>query len=101
MLTLPLLQEILLSDIIHLEIAKDPQAVDSSKNPHVFEIKLAPITYYVGEDLSCGGKEVSLVSSVESGIGLEQAQHWENAIRQALMPVTPQASFESAQKGKV
>ncbi len=31
---------------------------------------------------------------VESGIGLEQAQCWENAIRQALMPVTPQTSCE-------
>ena len=30
--------------------------------------------------------------SAESGVGLEQALSWENAIRQALMPVTARHS---------
>ena len=32
------------------------------------------------------------MASAESGRGLEQAKHWEHALRQALMPVTPQSS---------
>ena len=35
------------------------------------------------------GNQESVVTSAESGVGLEQAICWENAIRQALMPVTP------------
>ena len=42
------------------------------------------------------GKQESLVTSAESGVGLEQALCWENAIRQALMPVTPKAPTEPA-----
>lgn len=49
------------------------------------------MTYYVGEDPTYG-QESNMVVSPESGVGLEQARHWEHAIRQALMPVTPQPS---------
>ena len=40
------------------------------------------------------------VCVVESGIGLEQGKCWESAIRQALMPVTPQASSEPDDNSK-
>lgn len=42
---------------------------------------------YVGEE--SGG-----MSSTESGIGLDAANNWDHAIRQALMPVTPKASVQ-------
>ena len=35
-----------------------------------------------------------MVNSAESGLGLEQALCWEAAIRQALMPLTPQSSSD-------
>ena len=50
---------------------------------------------FAGEDPTCGGRaDEDGVRSAESGIGLEQALCWENAIRQALMPVTPKPSAE-------
>ena len=36
------------------------------------------------------------MTSAESGSGLEQAICWENAIRQALMPVTPKPSVDAS-----
>lgn len=88
-----------LSDIRHLDTPKNLPVTESSRNPHVFEIHTDKMIFYAGEDLSC--KEGSVVSSVESGIGLEPAKNFEAAIRQALMPVTPQASCESGQKGRI
>ena len=83
-----------------MELAKNVQPVEGNRNPHVFELKTTPIIFYTGEDPSWGGKEATIVNSVESGIGLEQALCWESAIRQALMPVTPQASSEPSAKGQ-
>ena len=47
----------------------------------------AGLALYVGED--SGG-----VASEESGVGLDIANTWEHAIRQALMPVTPKSSVQ-------
>ena len=82
-----------MSDIQSIKLAENPTAVDATRNPHVFEIK-STFIYYIGEDPTCGGKEEAVVNSAESGIGLEQALCWESALRQALMPVTPQTSHE-------
>jgi len=43
----------------------------------------------VGEDPSAG-----VMTSSESGVGLDIAKSWEHAIRQALMPVTPKSSVQ-------
>ncbi|KAK3796156.1 hypothetical protein RRG08_018156 [Elysia crispata] len=67
----------------------------SSRPPHVFEIVTDALTYFVGEDPTYG-QDSNIVVSPESGMGLEQARHWEHAIRQALMPVTPQSSVDNA-----
>ena len=67
----------------------------SSRPPHVFEIVTDSLTYLVGEDPTYG-QDSNIVVSPESGMGLEQARHWEHAIRQALMPVTPQSSMDNA-----
>ncbi|XP_064603688.1 serine/threonine-protein kinase D3-like isoform X2 [Liolophura sinensis] len=80
-------KEVPLSDIVLVELAKNPPG-DANKPPHVFEIRTMGLTYFVGEDPTFGGKEGNIVASQESGVGLEQAKHWEQAIRQALMPVT-------------
>ena len=66
------------------------------RNPHVFEIRVGETIYYVGEDPTTEGEnsEGGCLTSTECGIGLEQALSWEAAIRQALMPVTPQPSVE-------
>ena len=81
-----------------MDAAKDPQSIDATRFPHVFEIQAnSSVTYYVGEDPTCGGKEEERVTSPESGVGFEQAKHWEVTLRQALMPVTPNASVEPAE----
>ncbi|BFZ07231.1 hypothetical protein BsWGS_10272 [Bradybaena similaris] len=82
-------KEIQLNSILSVETAKPAKGQDYSRPPHVFEIIVNSLIYYVGEDPTFG-QESNLVVSPESGIGLEQARHWESAIRQALMPVTPQ-----------
>lgn len=84
----------MLSDILHMELAK-PQAITlDGRNPHVFEIHVGETIYFVGEDPTCGGKKDNVMTSTESGTGIQQALCWENAIHQALMPVTPQPSAE-------
>lgn len=91
-----ILQEIQLLDVISIEMAKVKPSPDQSKAPHVFEIRLQNVTYFVGEDPTFGGGEGSFVVSTESGSGLEQAKYWEHAIRQALMPVTPTTSVSDS-----
>ncbi|XP_056021624.1 serine/threonine-protein kinase D1-like isoform X4 [Ostrea edulis] len=88
-------KEILLMDIICIEMAKVRQISEVSKAPHVFEIRLQNITYFVGEDPTFGGRDGDFLVSSESGTGLEQARYWEHSIRQALMPVTPTTSVVS------
>lgn len=73
-----------------VEPVKSDKINTSAKlQPHVFEIRLSNMVYFVGEDSTYGKDNGdNVVSSPESGVGLEQAHHWEQAIRQALMPVT-------------
>ncbi|XP_076463792.1 serine/threonine-protein kinase D1-like [Babylonia areolata] len=86
-------KEIALDSITAIEPAKPQKGVDYSRAPHVFEIHTTGgLRYCVGEDLSYGHQDSNIVASAESGSGLEQARHWEQALRQALMPVTPQSS---------
>lgn len=51
------------------------------------------MVYYVGEN---NGSLYHSPVLAASGVGVEVAQGWEKAIRQALMPVTPQPSVASA-----
>lgn len=51
------------------------------------------MVYYVGENNCSPYHNPALAAS---GVGMEVAQGWEKAIRQALMPVTPQPSVASA-----
>lgn len=85
-------KEILLNSIIGIELFKLNPSAEFLRAPHIFEIRQQNIIYYVGEDPFYGAQEGSLVVSSESGKGLEQARHWEHAIRQAMMPVTPTSS---------
>ena len=61
---------------------------------HCFEIRTANVDYFVGEDPLYGQKDPTKVTmpSSENGIGAHLAKTWETAIRQALMPVTPQGN---------
>jgi len=71
------------------------EASASLRNPPIFEMHVgADMIYYVGEDPTWGGSKAEVVTSAESGVGLEQARCWESAIRKALMPVTPQPSAD-------
>lgn len=83
-------KEIQLDKILSVEPVKSDKINTSAKlQPHVFEIRLSNMVYFVGEDSTYGKDNGdNVVSSPESGVGLEQAHHWEQAIRQALMPVT-------------
>ena len=88
-----LFQEIPLNSILGVESFKLDPSAEFPRAPHVFEIRVSNVVYYVGEDPFYGSEEGSMVVSTESGKGLEQARHWEHAIRQALMPVTPTSSI--------
>jgi len=75
---------------------------DGSSSAHgpsnyVFEIHCGELIYYVGEKLSAGAPADmyggrGVVCSMRSGSGLEQAQSWETAIRQARLPLTTKPS---------
>nr|XP_015209823.1 PREDICTED: serine/threonine-protein kinase D3 isoform X4 [Lepisosteus oculatus] len=82
-------KEIPLSEILQVDPARDFSNLAQGSNPHCFEIITDTMVYYVGENN--GGNFQNPVLAA-SGVGLEVAQSWEKAIRQALMPVTPQAS---------
>ncbi|KAG7328318.1 hypothetical protein KOW79_008262 [Hemibagrus wyckioides] len=91
-------KEIPLSEILQVEAARDFSSLAMGGNPHCFEIITATMVYYVGENT--GGHHLHMHSPMlaASGVGLEVAQGWEMAIRQALMPVpvTPQPSVGAA-----
>ncbi|XP_041352348.1 serine/threonine-protein kinase D3-like isoform X2 [Gigantopelta aegis] len=92
-------KEIPLNSITSVEPAKLKPAPELSRAPHVFEIKMLTLIYCIGENPSYGQQQTNIVSSPESGIGLEQAKHWEQALRQALMPLTPTSSVTEDEKG--
>uniref|UniRef100_A0A6Q2X8X5 protein kinase C n=1 Tax=Esox lucius TaxID=8010 RepID=A0A6Q2X8X5_ESOLU len=81
-------KEIPLSEILQVEPARDLSLALSS-NPHCFEIITSTMVYYVGEN---NGGHYQSPALAATGVGMEVAQGWEKAIRQALMPVTPQPS---------
>ncbi|KPP62114.1 hypothetical protein Z043_119720, partial [Scleropages formosus] len=82
-------QEIPLSEILQVETARDFSSLAQGSNPHCFEIITDTMVYYVGENNGAPFHNPALAAS---GVGPEVAQSWEKAIRQALMPVTPQPS---------
>ncbi|KAL4649003.1 serine/threonine-protein kinase D3 isoform X1 [Arapaima gigas] len=82
-------KEIPLSEILRVDTAQDFSSLAQGSNPHCFEVITDSVVYYVGENSQGGHHNPALTAS---GVGLEVAQGWEKAIRQALMPVTPQPS---------
>jgi len=86
--------------------SSDASAVDTAlsllgPSNYVFEIHCGETIYYIGENPSVGapvdmygGRGV--VCSMRSGSGLEQAQCWETAIRQARLPLTTRPSTSEA-----
>ncbi|KAF0044554.1 hypothetical protein F2P81_003712 [Scophthalmus maximus] len=86
-------KEIPLSEILQVELSRDYSNLPQGSNPHCFEVITATMVYYVGEN---NGSHYHSPALAASGVGMEVAQGWEKAIRQALMPVTPQASVASA-----
>uniref|UniRef100_A0A665VMP0 Serine/threonine-protein kinase n=1 Tax=Echeneis naucrates TaxID=173247 RepID=A0A665VMP0_ECHNA len=86
-------KEIPLSEILQVEQSRDFSNLAQGSNPHCFEIITATMVYYVGEN---NGSHYHSPALAASGVGMEVAQGWEKAIRQALMPVTPQPSVASA-----
>ncbi|GAB6021548.1 Serine/threonine-protein kinase D3, variant 2 [Chamberlinius hualienensis] len=90
-------KEIPLSEILSVDAATQPYARDSGKVMHCFEIRTANVSYYVGENPNYGLKSDSpkILPPPETGIGAHLARSWERLIRQALMPVTPQASVHN------
>ncbi|XP_042210693.1 serine/threonine-protein kinase D3-like isoform X4 [Homarus americanus] len=86
-------KEIQLSEVLNIETAKQPQPTDVSRGVmHCFELRTANVDYYVGEEPISKKDGAPVVNPPETGIGLYLAKVWENEIRKALMPVTPQAS---------
>uniref|UniRef100_A0A8C7XBR0 Serine/threonine-protein kinase n=1 Tax=Oryzias sinensis TaxID=183150 RepID=A0A8C7XBR0_9TELE len=86
-------KEIPLSEILQLEPFRDYTYLAPGGNPHCFEIITATMVYYVGEN---NGSHYYSPALAATGVGMEVAQGWEKAIRQALMPVTPQPSLATA-----
>ncbi|MBZ3876952.1 Serine/threonine-protein kinase D3 [Sciurus carolinensis] len=81
--------EIPLSEILQVSSPRDFTNVSQGSNPHCFEIITDTMVYFVGENSGDSSHNPVLAAT---GVGLDVAQSWEKAIRQALMPVTPQAS---------
>ncbi|KAF4016227.1 hypothetical protein G4228_008023 [Cervus hanglu yarkandensis] len=81
--------EIPLSEILRISSPQDFTSISQGSNPHCFEIITDTMVYFVGENNGDSSHNPVLAST---GVGLDVAQSWEKAIRQALMPVTPQAS---------
>ncbi|KAK1894243.1 Serine/threonine-protein kinase D3 [Dissostichus eleginoides] len=86
-------KEIPLSEILQVEQCRDYSNLAQGSNPHCFEVITATMVYYVGEN-NCSLYHSPALAA--SGVGMDVAQGWEKAIRQALMPVTPQPSVASA-----
>ncbi|XP_076874190.1 serine/threonine-protein kinase D3-like isoform X2 [Brachyhypopomus gauderio] len=82
-------KEIPLSEILQVDAAQDFGSLAQGGNPHCFEIITDTMVYYVGENT---GRVQPSPHLAASGVGLDVAVGWEKAIRQALMPVTPQPS---------
>ncbi|XP_041090545.1 serine/threonine-protein kinase D2-like [Polyodon spathula] len=79
-------KEIPLSEVLSVEAAQNFSLVPAGTSPHCFEIVTGNMRYFVGEEPSISpGSPNSIVPN--SGVGGEVAKAWENAIRQALMPV--------------
>ncbi|XP_065123363.1 serine/threonine-protein kinase D3 isoform X1 [Paramisgurnus dabryanus] len=87
-------KEIPLSEILQVEVAHDFSCLALGGNPHCFEIITDTMVYYVGENTGGPHLHIHNPALAAGGVGLEVAQGWERAIRQALMPVpvTPQPS---------
>uniref|UniRef100_A0A673JN95 protein kinase C n=1 Tax=Sinocyclocheilus rhinocerous TaxID=307959 RepID=A0A673JN95_9TELE len=85
-------KEIPLSEILQVEVAHDFSSLALGGNPHCFEVITATMVYYVGENTGGPHLHIHNPALAAGGVGLEVAQGWERAIRQALMPVpvTPQ-----------
>ncbi|TNN83063.1 Serine/threonine-protein kinase D3 [Liparis tanakae] len=91
-------KEIPLSEILQVEPPRAYSDLSQGSNPHCFEIITATMVYYVGEN-NCSLYHSPALAA--SGVGVDVAQGWEKAIRQALMPVTPQPSVANpAGQGK-
>uniref|UniRef100_A0A8C6QQX0 Serine/threonine-protein kinase n=1 Tax=Nannospalax galili TaxID=1026970 RepID=A0A8C6QQX0_NANGA len=82
-------KEIPLSEILRVSSPQDFTNISQGSNPHCFEIITDTMVYFVGENSGESSHNPVLAAT---GVGLDVAQSWEKAIRQALMPVTPQAS---------
>ncbi|KAF7253359.1 Serine/threonine-protein kinase D3 [Varanus komodoensis] len=85
--------EIPLSEILQVTQPRDFSNMVQGSNPHCFEIITDTMVYFVGENNGSSHHNPVLAAT---GVGLDVAQSWEKAIRQALMPVTPQASICTA-----
>ncbi|XP_008586469.1 PREDICTED: serine/threonine-protein kinase D3 [Galeopterus variegatus] len=83
-------KEIPLSEILRVSSPRDFTNISQGSNPHCFEIITDTMVYFVGENNGDSSHNPVLAAT---GVGLDVAQSWEKAIRQALMPVTPQASI--------
>ncbi|XP_065342030.1 serine/threonine-protein kinase D3 isoform X2 [Cloeon dipterum] len=83
-------KEIPLPEILAIETAKTMHG----EFMHCFELRTANVDYFVGEDLLFNAPGTTMPPA-DSGIGAHLAKSWETTIRQALMPVTSQASNPS------
>uniref|UniRef100_A0A0N4ZSC4 protein kinase C n=1 Tax=Parastrongyloides trichosuri TaxID=131310 RepID=A0A0N4ZSC4_PARTI len=89
-------KELPLSEILEVNFIEHMR--DETDPPYAFEIKTHTTTYFVAPvppSTSGSGNEKSTAAKVLQA-ALENAAAWSAAIRQALMPVTPQSSTKSS-----
>jgi protein kinase D len=95
----PAVTVIPLSEILAIEYASDMPPAKRNWSPHCFTMRTAALIYYVGENTrqtssmkmfttSVGSAASVFSSRKEDANPTQVAESWEEAIRQALMPVT-------------
>uniref|UniRef100_UPI00398EE7E4 serine/threonine-protein kinase D3-like n=1 Tax=Pristiophorus japonicus TaxID=55135 RepID=UPI00398EE7E4 len=90
-------KEFPLSEILRVQSAHEPPDQPPGNAPHCFELVTDSHTYYVGESppQAPGGQSLPGLGPASAN-----ARAWERAIRQALMPVTPQPSLSARAGGR-
>lgn len=105
-----LLQDVPLSSMLAISVPTKAEPIKPNTTPHCFEIKVGREgVYYIGEKTSVEKSSVhsnsnyhfpadcgtTMEAALSQAIGEKNSKPWEEAIRNAFMPVTPKPSVKT------